>query len=330
MLIGKLRIATPEALAFAREKLRAALVLAGLPPVRVSQMVVMLSQTIRQNLPTELSLQLDVTTGDLKLTPSSISGRHHKLALPRQLESETCRKMHEVLGRLSREELLHDLERQVAERTSELNAEREKSDRLLKNMLPESIALRLKNHETIADRHEASVVFVDIVGFTKWAAQLNAVQLVKYLDLIFGEFDLISREHGLEKIKTIGDSYMAAAGLPEPQSDHADRAVLAGLDMIERMGHVRHQLKADLQVRIGIHSGPLVAGVIGELKPFYDIWGDTVNIASRMESHGFPGRLHVSDDVRQRIQNHYQLEERGTIEIKNRGQMKTWFVNGLA
>ena len=170
---------------------------------------------------------------------------------------------------------------------------------------------------------------------TSWALpngprSSTAVQLVEYLDLIFGEFDLISREHGLEKIKTIGDSYMAAAGLPEAQSDHADRAVMAGLDMIERMGNVRQQLNADLQVRIGIHSGPLVAGVIGELKPFYDIWGDTVNIASRMESHGFPGRLHVSDDVRQRIQNHYQLEERGTIEIKNRGQMKTWFVNGLA
>lgn len=329
MVIGKLRIATLEALPFAREKLRAALVLAGLTRVMTGQIVGMLSQSMRAKLPLEITVDLDLATGDVLLLPATLAGRYHRLPVPRPLSEDACNKMRAVLARLSREELLYDLERQVEERTSELNAEREKSERLLQNMLPASIARRLKNGETIADRHNASVVFVDIVGFTKWAAQLNASHLVENLDLIFGEFDRISSRHGLEKIKTIGDCYMAAAGLPQDQADHADRAVRAGLDIIANMARVREKLQADLQVRIGVHCGPLVAGVIGEIKPFYDIWGDTVNIASRMESHGAPGRLHISDDVRQSLSGAYALEERGAIDIKNRGQIQTWFVNGL-
>lgn len=329
MVIGKLRIATLEALPFAREKLRGALVMAGLSRVMSGQIVGMLSESLRASLPVEVSMHLDMATGDVLLQPAKLMGRYHRLPVPQALGEEVCDKMRTVLARLSREELLYDLERQVEERTAELNAEREKSERLLQNMLPASIARRLKDGETIADRHTASVVFVDIVGFTKWAAQLNASHLVEYLDLIFGEFDRISRKHGLEKIKTIGDCYMAAAGLPQEQPDHADRAVQAGLDIIANMAMVCEKLQADLRVRIGIHCGPLVAGVIGEIKPFYDIWGDTVNIASRMESHGAPGRLHISDDVRQSLGGCYQLEERGVIDIKNRGQIQTWFVNGM-
>ncbi len=328
MIIGILRIPTPEALPFAREKLRAALVLAGISRVAAAQLVSHLSESIRDQLPLEITLSLDPITGELLLLPSVLGGRYQRLALRSPLEFEVSQQMRDVLTRLSREELLHDLERQVQERTWELNIEREKSERLLQNMLPASIAKRLKNGETIADRHVASVVFVDIVGFTKWAAQLNAAHLIEYLDIIFGEFDHISRRYGLEKIKTIGDCYMAAAGLPDAQSDHADRAVQAGLTIIENMQIVRERLQADLQVRIGIHCGPLIAGVIGEIKPFYDIWGDSVNIASRMESHGAAGRLHISDDLRHALAQDYLLEERGTIDIKNRGQMKTWFVNG--
>lgn len=329
MVIGKLRIASLEALPFAREKLRLALLLTGMTRVMTGQIVGMLSQYLRENLPVELSLNLDMNNGDLLLHPARLMGRYHRLPLPHPLDDESSNKIRSVLSRLSREELLYDLERQVEERTAELNMEREKSERLLQNMLPASIARRLKNGETIADRHNASVVFVDIVGFTKWAAQLNASHLVEYLDLIFGEFDRVSRKHGLEKIKTIGDCYMAAAGLSEDQTDHADRAVRAGLDIIANMAIVCDKLKADLQVRVGVHCGPLVAGVIGELKPFYDIWGDTVNIASRMESHGSPGRLHISDDVRQSLTGDYQLEPRGKIDVKNRGQIQTWYVNSL-
>lgn len=327
MLIGNLRIHTSEALPFAREKLRSALVRAGISRVAAAQFVGHLSERLRKRLPQEISLSLDPSTGELILQPGEFANDLQRFALDSP-DLDVLQQMREVLSRLSREELLYDLERQVQERTLELNVEREKSDRLLQSMLPISIAHRLKNGETIADRHVASVVFVDIVGFTKWAAQLNALHLIEYLDIIFGEFDHISRRFGLEKIKTIGDCYMAAAGLPEEQSDHADRAVLAGLCIIDSMATVRERLQADLQVRIGIHSGSLVAGVIGEVKPFYDIWGDSVNIASRMESHGAAGRLHISDDVRQALTQNYLLEERGVIEIKNRGRMTTWYVNG--
>lgn len=328
MDIGKIRITTFEALPFAREKLRSALVLAGVSRVMSGQLVGMLSQTLRDKLPADISVAFDMNTGDLLLEPAHLTGRFQRLSLPQAPSPEAFKAMRDVLARLSREELLSDLERQVEERTYELNAEREKSERLLQNMLPGSVAKRLKNGETIADRHQASVMFVDMVGFTKWASQLNASQLVEYLGLIFGEFDVIVRHHGLEKIKTIGDCYMAAAGVPEAQSDHANRAVQAGLDIIGAMTVMRQHMGIDLQVRIGIHSGPLVAGVIGEVKPFYDIWGDTVNIASRMESHGMPNRLHISDDVRQALTSSFELEERGHIDIKNRGQILTWFVNG--
>jgi len=328
MIIGTLRITTEQALPFAREKMRAALILAGLPRVMTGQLVSMVSQEVRKNMPTELSLGIDPVSGDIVLSPAEFMGRYHRLPMKTPLDEDTLVKMRTALARLTREELLHDLEKQVEARTAELNSEREKSERLLQNMMPASIAKRLKNGETIADRHDASVVFVDIVGFTKWASQLNAAHLVEYLDLIFGTFDAITGKHGLEKIKTIGDCYMAASGLPEPQVDHVDRAVLAGLDIVRNMEHLREQLQAEIRVRVGIHCGPLIAGVIGEIKPFYDIWGDTVNIASRMESHGSPGRLHVSDDVRQALGGSYVFEERGVIEIKNRGQMKTWFING--
>ena len=329
MVIGKLRIATLEALPFAREKLRAALVLAGLTRVMTGQIVGMLSQSMREKLPLEITVDLDLATGDVLLLPATLAGRYHRLPVPRPLSEDACNKMRAVLARLSREELLYDLERQVEERTSELNAEREKSERLLQNMLPASIARRLKNGETIADRHNASVVFVDIVGFTKWAAQLNASHLVENLDLIFGEFDRISSRHGLEKIKTIGDCYMAAAGLPQDQADHADRAVRAGLDIIANMARVREKLQADLQVRIGVHCGPLVAGVIGEIKPFYDIWGDTVNIAARIQQGSEPGRINLSKNFRDLLGDRIEAEARGKQPIKHHGEIEMFFFQKL-
>lgn len=332
MLLGTLHIGSPEALPFAREKLRASLVCAGFKATQVGQLVGLLSQAIREQGPCELTVSTEGTgvADAILLGPPALTGRWQRLLLPTPIDAERQQQIQAILARLSREELLHDLERQVEERTADLNAERNKSEKLLRNMLPASIAKRLKNGETIADRHQASVVFVDMVGFTKWASQLSATDLVVHLGQLFGEFDGITHKHGLEKIKTIGDCYMAAAGLPQPQADHAERAVRMGLDIIRAMPRICIALNAPVQVRVGIHCGPLVAGVIGSVKPFYDIWGDTVNIASRMESHGLPGRLHISDDVRAALGKGFELEKRGEIEIKNRGAMTTWFVNGTA
>lgn len=328
MRLGTLHIASAQALPFAREKLRAALVCAGFKPTQVGQWVGQLSQTLREFGPRELTVSLEGSDTVLLGSPE-LTTRWHRLQLPVPLGEEDQQQIQTILARMSREELLHDLERQVQERTADLNAERLKSETLLRHMLPASIAKRLKNGETIADQHLASVVFVDMVGFTRWASRLHANELVAHLGQVFGEFDGITRQHGLEKIKTIGDCYMAAAGLPEPQHDHAERAVRMGLDILRAMPRICIALNAPIQVRVGIHCGPLVAGVIGSVKPFYDIWGDTVNVASRMESHGLPGRLHISDDVRAALGDGFELEQRGVIEVKNRGPMTTWFVNGM-
>lgn len=324
--IGTLHIPNTEALPFARQKLRDALVAAGLSQVQAGQIVGVLSGAMRTHLPTSLDISLDRTGLDLLLGPEEVCGSHHRLRLAQPLQDTERERMHAILSELSREELMADLEQQVVSRTADLEAERQKSERLLQNMMPAPIARRLKNGQTIADHHMASVVFIDIVNFTRWAMSLNASELVHHLDHIFGEFDDITRAHGLEKIKTIGDCYMAAAGLPAPQDDHAERAVAMGLDIIDCMNRLRADERAALNVRVGIHCGPLVAGVIGQIKPFYDIWGDTVNIASRMESHGQPGRVHISDDVRMALTSNYRLEKRGAIDIKNRGQITTWFV----
>ena len=197
-------------------------------------------------------------------------------------------------------------------------------------MLPEPIAQRMKEGEIIADSHDASVLFADISGFTAIAKEQGAEIIVRLLDTIFRKFDDIAHEHALEKIKTIGDCYMAAAGLPLPQVDHIDRAVIAGLDMIKTLGNIRSELGFPINVRSGVHTGPLVAGVIGSKKYSYDVWGDTVNVASRMESHGVVGKLQVSDDVRRAIGRRFKLEDRGVLEVKNRGPMRTWLVHGIA
>ena len=296
--LGALRIPAVDALPFAREKLRACLVVAGLRNVIAAQITASISQAIRSRLPAELTVQLEEDGRHLVLGPKDLAGRYPRLRLPMEAEEPDVENMRAILARLTREELLHDLERQVQERTADLERERERSERLLRNMLPDEIARRMKDGETIADTHEASVLFADIKGFTALASQKTADAIVHFLDRIFSAFDEIADRHGLEKIKTIGDSYMAAAGLPVPQVDHVDRAVLMGLDMIQVMPALREELDVDVSVRVGVHCGPVVAGVIGTTKYAYDIWGDTVNVASRMESHGEPGRLQVSDDIR--------------------------------
>jgi class 3 adenylate cyclase len=212
-----------------------------------------------------------------------------------------------------------------------LAVERQKSENLLLNILPGPIAERLKaGEEIIADSFEdASVLFADIAGFTVLSSKMNdASKLVSILNDIFRDFDNITQDLGLEKIKTIGDCYMLAGGIPNPAPDHLDRMAQAALRFCEVFEKIKSNWGYEINVRIGIHTGEVVAGVIGKYKFVYDLWGDTVNIASRMESHGQVGRIHVSKQVYNRLKETYDFEERGEIDVKGKGKMETWFLNG--
>jgi class 3 adenylate cyclase len=210
-----------------------------------------------------------------------------------------------------------------------LGRERERSERLLLNVLPAPIAERLKREErTIADRfEEVTVLFADVVGFTQLSSKMRPEELVVLLDEIFSRFDAIADDYGLEKIKTIGDGYMMVGGLPEPGADHAVRVADAALAMLSSLRELAREKGLALSMRIGLHTGDVVAGVIGKRKFTYDLWGDTVNTASRMESHGEPGRVHVSDAAQARLTEAFLLEARGSIQVKGKGAMSThWLV----
>ena len=230
------------------------------------------------------------------------------------------------------------LQREAKRLYDRVVAEQKVSERLLFNVLPHSIAERLKGrHEIltggftgiIADRFETvTVLFADIVGFTKFSETVGAEIVVGVLNEIFTRFDVIADDRALEKIKTIGDSYMAAAGLPVPAEDHAIRAAHMALDMLAAMERFNESSGHRLQVRIGIDTGAAVAGVIGKRKFTYDLWGDVVNTASRMESHGVAGRIQITESTRQKLGEAFVLEERGPTDIKGKGEMRTWFLNG--
>ncbi len=206
---------------------------------------------------------------------------------------------------------------------AELESERAKSDRLLLNVLPAPISERLKRgEESIVDSiPAATVLFADIVGFTRTAAILSATEVVARLNDLFSEFDRAASSLGLEKIKTIGDAYMAAAGVPLADPAHASHCADLALSMLELVTafNARHGL--GWEIRVGIHSGPLVAGIIGTQKFAYDVWGDTVNIASRLESHGVPGEIRVSEATRALIASEFELRPCGDLELKNRGSL---------
>ena len=210
-----------------------------------------------------------------------------------------------------------------------LAREKAKSDRLLHSMLPASIADRLRDEpRVIADAFEdATVVFADIVGFTPIGSDMAPGDLVTVLNELFGRFDELAVRHKLEKIKTIGDGYMAVGGVPVPLADHADCAVRFALDVQVATDQLAAELGMPLRVRVGIHTGPLVAGVIGRDKLAYDLWGDTVNVASRMESQGLPGRVQISETTAQRLTTEVGLEPRGTIEVRGRGPMRVLLVS---
>ena len=204
----------------------------------------------------------------------------------------------------------------------------EKSEGLLLNILPAAIAVRLKEQQQpIAEGFsEVSVLFADIAGFTPLSARLQPEDLVRMLNRVFSEFDRLADLHGLEKIKTIGDAYMVAGGIPSARPDHAEAVADMALDMLSAVERLGKELEVPLRLRVGINSGPVVAGVIGTRKFIYDLWGDTVNTASRMESHGIPGEIHLTEETARRLEGRFQVERRGTIEVKGKGQMTTFFL----
>ena len=210
----------------------------------------------------------------------------------------------------------------------ELEIERERSDDLLRNVLPESIAIRLKEGEhPIADRHEeVGVLFADIVDFTPLSEGLSANELVVGLNEVFSKFDDLARSYGVEKIKTIGDAYMVIAGAPNPGSDVGTLANLA-LDMRDVAATSHLGGRAQLRMRFGMDVGPIVAGVIGESRFIYDVYGDAVNTASRMESNGVPDRIQVTEAIVSALDGRFTITERGTIDIKGKGPMRTWFLD---
>jgi len=212
--------------------------------------------------------------------------------------------------------------------TQQLRMEKEKSEILLLNVLPKPIVARLQLGErAIADRvPDATILFADLVGFTRLSARLSATRLVELLNLLFTEFDRLAIQFGVEKIKTIGDAYMVAGGLLEAHGDHVVAVADMGLAMLDSVHQVSRRLDEPLQIRIGMHVGPVVAGIIGTHKFIYDIWGDTVNTASRMESNGVADMVNVSGEVYRRLREDFAFEPGGVVDLKGKGPTEVYFL----
>ena len=206
----------------------------------------------------------------------------------------------------------------------------EQSERLLLNILPAEVAAQLKAGETtIANRYDsASVMFADIVGSTPIAAKMDPKQLVNFLGTIFEEFESILERYGVEKIKSIGDALMAVSGAPVPTSDHALRICHAAIEMVSHIDTLTKKLQFPFSIRFGINSGPIVAGVIGKKKFAYDIWGDVVNVAARMESHGQPNTIQIAQETYLLVKDHFRFEDRGMIDVKGKGLTHAYFLLG--
>lgn len=229
--------------------------------------------------------------------------------------------------------LNHEIEQQrelIEQQHQKLEEEQKKSESLLHNILPVSIAERLKNNPSvIADSFKnTTILFSDIVGFTEFSEAIPPDELVNLLNHVFSIFDRLAEKHRLEKIKTIGDAYMVAGGIPAPRQDHADAVIKMAIEMQEGLTQFNLENNQTFDIRIGIHTGTVVAGVIGIKKFIYDVWGDTVNTASRMESHGIPGKIQVSEATYDLLKSKYEFKERGVIEIKGKGQMKAYLLQG--
>ncbi len=208
--------------------------------------------------------------------------------------------------------------------------ERKRADELLLNVLPADIAEALKgSDETIAQHHDSvSVLFADIEGSTPLFSDLEPTEVVDWLNEVFSVMDDLVDRHGLEKLRTMGDGYMVGAGIPNPRSDHATSLVACGLDMIQALQALPPRNGKRIRFRFGINSGPVVAGVIGKSKFHYDIWGDTVNVASRMESHGSVNQIHISRNTYDLVKDEFECAAQGTVSVKGKGDMETWMVTG--
>jgi adenylate cyclase len=220
--------------------------------------------------------------------------------------------------------------REAARAEAAAQREHQRSESLLTNILPITIAERLKlNPGIIADSFaEATILFVDIVGFTKLSETMTPEAVVDLLNRVFSEIDDLTEKYGLEKVKTIGDAYMIVAGAPERRIDHAEAVAAMALDIKECFVRLSKAGPYSLDFRIGIHSGPIVAGIIGKKKFSYDMWGDSVNTAARMEAHGLPGEIQVSADVKELLQDKFQFVERGLVDVKGKGQLFTYLLKG--
>jgi adenylate cyclase len=220
--------------------------------------------------------------------------------------------------------------RQIARAEAAAEREFERSEALLANILPAKVASRLKDSggAVIADRYDdVSVLFADLAGFTAQASDTEPEDLVRFLNDVFTRLDGLVEKHGLEKIKTTGDGYLVVSGLPEPRADHAEALADLALEMRDTLKGLVDPSDRAVQVRIGIASGSVVAGVVGTRRFFYDVWGDAVNVAARMEQTGEPGRIQVSPKVHEGLKGRFAFEERGPVEIRGKGQMHTWFLS---
>jgi adenylate cyclase len=212
-----------------------------------------------------------------------------------------------------------------------LEAEYERSERLLTNILPATIAQRLKDpsRNIIADKYDdASILFADIAGYTKRASDTTPTDLVRFLDRLYTDMDALVDRHGLEKVKTSGDSYMVVSGVPVPRDDHLEALACLALDMADAVADLKDPQGREVPLRIGLAAGPVVAGVVGARKFFYDVWGDAVNVAARMETTDVEGRIQVPQNVYERLNHAFLLEERGEVDVKGKGVMHTWYLVG--
>lgn len=221
--------------------------------------------------------------------------------------------------------------RVIARAEEAMELEYQTSEALLANILPASIAARLKDPErkVIADKYdEASVLFADIAGFTERASETAPAELVRFLDRLYSDIDALVEKHRLEKIKVSGDSYMVVSGVPWPRRDHVEALANLALDMADAIARLKDPQGRAVSVRIGLASGPVVAGVVGSRRFFYDVWGDAVNVASRMESTDSVGRIQLPETMYERLKDNFVLEERGDVEVKGKGLMRTWYLVG--
>ncbi|WP_333893428.1 adenylate/guanylate cyclase domain-containing protein [Mycolicibacterium gadium] len=219
--------------------------------------------------------------------------------------------------------------REIRRTREAMEAEYERSEQLLTNILPASIAERLKDpsRNIVADKYDdASILFADIADYTKRASDTTPSDLVRFLDRLYTDLDLLVDKHGLEKVKTSGDSYMVVSGVPDPRPDHIEALACLALDMAEAVADLKDPNGRAVPLRIGLAAGPVVAGVVGARKFFYDVWGDAVNVASRMETTDVEGRIQVPQDVYERLNHDFVLEERGVVDIKGKGVMHTWYL----